>query len=303
MLEGRTCLIALVVVTSGFGQSKADDQPKLDSLDALVGKNVIVQRMPLCTPGTFTTVLSYAAKQAVVVSLKPSNISIPPLSPAVRRRLPPETVAMMDDQRKAMVILVRFEDGATLDTCGPVSPTKLSTYFEIVPGQIPAAANQQTTNPASMSTMVASFPAQQCPVTVTKATSTSGGFRHALADSMTKSTYERAVERASNGGHDPHYLDVRMRNNSAQAVKAIEAIAAYTDKMGDRGAQQPILSQNEKDIPPKGEYKGYAVDTAERWRNGIGEVTVYVTRVRFQDNSFWQDNGSHSCSLTTNVKP
>jgi hypothetical protein len=299
-MSRRACSITLMLAASGFGQSKADDQPKLESLEALVGKIVIAQRIPFCTPGTFTTVFSYAAKQAVVVSLKPSNINIPVLSPSVKRRLPPETVAMMDEQRKAMVILVRFEDGLTLDTCGPVAPSKLSTYFEILPGQMPD--NQPPAATAAMTPSVTAFPAQQCPVSVTKATSTNGGFRHALADSMTKSPYERAAEKASNGGHDPHYLDVRMRNDSTQAVKAIEAFAVYTDKMGDPGARQSILSQNEKDIPAKGEYKGYAVDTAERWRNGIGEVTVYVTRVRFHDNSFWQDNGGHSCSLTTNIK-
>ena len=44
------------------------------------------------------------------------------------------------------------------------------------------------------------------------------------------------------------------------------------------------------------------MDTSESWRNGKGEVNVYVNRVRFEDDSFWQDNGSHSCALTSKIK-
>jgi hypothetical protein len=93
-----------------------------------------------------------------------------------------------------------------------------------------------------------------------------------------------------------------MRNNSQQPVKAIEALAAYSNAMGDEGASQTILSQNDKSIPPGGEYLGYTADVLEQWLNGKGEVTVYVNRVRFEDNTFWQDNGSHSCALTTKIK-
>jgi hypothetical protein len=62
------------------------------------------------------------------------------------------------------------------------------------------------------------------------------------------------------------------------------------------------LTQNNKAIKPDEEYKSYAVDTGARSSNGIGDVTVYVSRVRYEDNTFWQDNGSHSCSLITKIK-
>jgi hypothetical protein len=147
-----------------------------------------------------------------------------------------------------------------------------------------------------------SLPPQQCPVSVIKATSTDGGFRHVLADGLTTSQLERDLEKARNGGHDAHYLDTRMRNDSLKPIKAIEAFVVYSDKMGDQRARQTILSQNDKSVPPKGEYRGYLVDTPESWRNGKGEVTVYVIRVRFEDDTFWQDNGSHSCALTSKIK-
>lgn len=119
---------------------------------------------------------------------------------------------------------------------------------------------------------------------------------------MTKSEFQRAMEKAGNGGADPHYLDVRMRNTSAKPVRAIEAFAVYSDAMGDEGPRSTILSQNDKPIKSGGEYFGYEYDTSTRQSNGIGDVTVYVNRVRYEDNTFWLDNGSHSCSLTTRIK-
>jgi hypothetical protein len=50
-------------------------------------------------------------------------------------RLPPQARAMMEDARRAATILVQFEDGTQLDTCAPVGPSRLSDYFELVPGQ------------------------------------------------------------------------------------------------------------------------------------------------------------------------
>jgi hypothetical protein len=112
---------------------------------------------------------------------------------------------------------------------------------------------------------------------------------------MTKSQLELAIEK-------PHYLDVRMRNGSDKPVRAIEAFAVYANAMGDEGASTTLLTQNNKGIKAGGEYKCYAVDTWERSSNGVGDLTVYVSRVRYEDNTFWQDNGSHSCSLITRIK-
>jgi hypothetical protein len=107
----------------------------------------------------------------------------------------------------------------------------------------------------------------------------------------------------SNGGYDPHYLDMRLRNNSSQSIKAIEGVATYANKTGDTGHIQSFVTQNDKPIPPGAAHNTYMEDTSEQWRNGKGEVTVYVNRVRFEDNTFRQDNGSHSCALTTEIKP
>lgn len=50
----------------------------VSSAKLVVGSQVTAQRWPLCQPGTNTHVLSYAGKQAKVVSIKPSTINIPP---------------------------------------------------------------------------------------------------------------------------------------------------------------------------------------------------------------------------------
>jgi hypothetical protein len=99
-------------------------------------------------------------------------------------------------------------------------PSMLGTYLEVT--------EDKQTSVAASSTVAQTprtVPPQTCLVAVTKATSTDGGFGHGLVDAMTRSEFERAVDRASNGGHDPHYLDIRIRNNSYKPIRAVEAFA------------------------------------------------------------------------------
>src|SRR5271154_7191610 len=114
----------LLVVLPGFGQ---EQQQPIQDLNLLIGKQVTVQRKPLCQPGTYTVVLAYAGKQAKVVSLKPLKVA--PLSKSMMDRLPPQTRATLDDAQKAATILVQFEDGVQLYSCAPVGPSRLSEYF------------------------------------------------------------------------------------------------------------------------------------------------------------------------------
>ena len=96
----------LLLSLAGFGQ---EQQQPIQDLKLLIGKQVTVQRQPLCQPGTYTVVLSYAGKQATVVSMKPSKIT--PLSPGVMAGMPPQARAMMEDAQKAAIILLQSEDG------------------------------------------------------------------------------------------------------------------------------------------------------------------------------------------------
>lgn len=66
----------LVLPSISFGQ----DQPTIQDPAQLVGKEVNVQRMPLCQPGTYTVDRAHAGKRATVVSVKPNTL-MPALSP------------------------------------------------------------------------------------------------------------------------------------------------------------------------------------------------------------------------------
>jgi hypothetical protein len=305
MTKALRFLVPFTLALSSLAQTATVD------LKTLVGRKAVIQRMPFYVPGTYQAIpQTYAGQTVTIIAVKPSTMyaAMPKLSARQMASLPPESRANIENVRNASTFVVQFEDGTKADTGAmPIMPTTLSSYLDLVPDPAADAAaatasvasaitDQRSANPTS-------FPANgACPVAVTKATSTNGGFAHALAEGLTKSEFERAVEKAGAGGNDPHYLDVRMRNGSGKNVRAIEAFVVYADAMGDAGPQTTLLTQNTKDIKPGGEYRGYSVDTSQRSSNGIGDVTVFVSRIRYEDNTFWQDNGSHSCALTTRIK-
>ena len=76
-----------------------------DNLHLLVGKHVVVGRMPLCVPSTYTANLSYAGKLAFVLSFQENN-AFDHLG-ANLNRVPPNLRAMMEDAQKAATIPVR----------------------------------------------------------------------------------------------------------------------------------------------------------------------------------------------------
>lgn len=305
-------LVIMVMFATAFGQDTP--QPILDDLNLLVGKQVVVGRMPLCTPKTFTANLNYSGKTATVVSVKPNTMRKLPSN--MLNRMTPDMRAMMEDAQNGATLLLQFEDGTTLDTCAAIGPKKLAENLELAPGQTitPVATAQPVTAsaagfPPAASNPVASAPQtaatsapQECPVIVTKVTSGDGGFGHAMADGLTTSEFQRQLDQTTHGGHSKHYLDMRMRNNSQKPVAAIESVVVYANKMGDETLRDTLISQNTKPIKPGEEHKSYSMDRAERTQNGAGLVTLYISCVRFEDNTFWQDNGSRSCSLTNQAK-
>ena len=135
-----TIVISVATVTSG---------QQVQDVNQLVGRKVVAQRMPLCEPGTYNTVLTYAGKQATVLSVKPSK-AFPALSQSTLARMRPEARAIVEDQQKAATVLVQFEDGKKLDTCAAIGPARISEYFELAEGQTLAALPAQpksTTGP------------------------------------------------------------------------------------------------------------------------------------------------------------
>jgi hypothetical protein len=214
--------------------------------------------------------------------------------------MPPESRALIEDQRKAATLLFQFEDGTKLDTCAPIGPQRLADGLELLPGQNLQPVAQPTT-PAVPTSTVFTTP-QDCPVTVTKVSSSDGGFGHGLFDAMTTSEFERQMDKTLNGVKSKHYLDMRMRSVSPKNIRAVESVVIYSNAMGDESSSDTLVTQNDKVIKAGQEYKSYFMDRSSQSANGRGDVTIYIQRIRFEDNSFWQDNGSHSCKLTSPIK-
>jgi hypothetical protein len=151
--------VFVMVVTLGTVCIGQEQQSSIEDFNVLVGKQVIVQRIPLCQPGTYNTVLTYAGKQATVVSLKPFKLPYP-ISQAVLNKMTPEARGMIEDQMKAATLLLQFDDGTKLDTCAPIGPSKFSDSFELAPGQtLPASQSVATTpTPAPIPNVVATAP-------------------------------------------------------------------------------------------------------------------------------------------------
>lgn len=119
-------MVLLIISSACFGQ-----QPAVTDLSQLVGKRVIVQRIPLCQPGTFNMVFSYAGKQAKVNSIKPSSY----VSQEQLSKLPESVRAKLQDMQNSATILVQFEDGTSLDSCYAIRPDQVFNYFELAPGE------------------------------------------------------------------------------------------------------------------------------------------------------------------------
>ncbi len=128
----------------------------MQDLNQLVGKKVVIQRMPLCEPGTYNTVTAYAGKTATVISVKPSKMFPFPVSQSTLPRMTPEARAMVQDQQKAATVLVQFEDGKKLDTCAAIGPARISQYLELAEGETVAlpSAQPNTASDSSRATAV-----------------------------------------------------------------------------------------------------------------------------------------------------
>jgi hypothetical protein len=104
-----------------------------DDLNLLVGKKVIVGRMPLCVPNSYTAKLAYAGKPATVVSYTPNAaLAENAVDP---KRFPPNMRAMIDDARHGGKMTFRFEDGTLLDTCGDLKLSQFAANMQLTSGE------------------------------------------------------------------------------------------------------------------------------------------------------------------------
>lgn len=279
--------------------------PIPEDLALLQGKKVVVGRIALCIPNTFQPNLKHAGETATVVEFKPNRT----LDNVQIGRMPANARAMIENIKKGGLLVLQFQDGTKLDTCAPQGSNQLSPNLDLAPGEmIAVSAGSNPTSAASIDSAVFSAPSatqtsakQPCPMAVIKV-SPGNSFGHLLVDVLTTSELQRQIDQVNHGGVQKHYLDVKVRNDSGKPVKAFEFSAAYADRMGDESTATSFVSQNDKSIRAGEVYKAFAMDRDSLMQNGKGEVTVFVGRVRFEDNSQWQDNGSRSCGLKASFR-
>lgn len=287
----------MLPVAMPAAQGPTDAAPGIpDDLKLLTGKKVIVGRIPLCVPNTYSVNMTYGGKLATVVSYAPNAMLV--RNAANLNRFPPNVRATMDDARRGGRLTFRFEDGTVMDTCGDLMLSQLAPNMQLAPGETMALPATPSGAPAAAGPAA---PPQQCPLAVT-GLSSGLSFGHALIDALATSELQRQIDTAQNGGAGKNYLDVRLRNDSPKAIRAFEYAAIYRNNMGDEMASGTYVSQNTQPIKAGALTRSYTMDRAERSQAGTGDVKVYISRIRFDDDTMWEDNGSHSCFKTVTSK-
>ena len=269
------------------------DQPLVD-LKLLIGKQVTVGRMPLCSPGTYSPDLAHLGKQATVVDFRP-NTKINPAALSLNR-LPPLLRSQMIDAARGGRVIFKFDDGQTLDTCADLMQSQIVDGVTLAKGDSIASLAAQRKEPEQH------IAEQMCPVIIIKASSSGANFGHMLVDNMVNSEFQRQLDQTMHGGVGKHYLDVAARNASEKPIVGLEFSAVYQNKLGDEVGSTSFIPQNARAIAPSAEVKSSIMDRNLAAQSGVGGVKVYVLRVKFQSGESWADNGSHSCSLEGTVK-
>jgi hypothetical protein len=140
-----------IAIALAFG---AQQPQTIRALEDLAGKQVVAREARLCRPDTNIEMPSYAGKTGRVISVKSANRTR--LSEDYLNGLSPQARAMMVDQQKAATIIVQFDDGVELDTCGPVTRMTVSEHFDINPGGESSAGAVSSEDPLSGSKLAPS---------------------------------------------------------------------------------------------------------------------------------------------------
>lgn len=309
MSKGSLTVIALAAVglsmlANGivFAQSSLTEGSSVD-WKQLVGKEVKVGRLPLCTPHTYSADLSRAGQMATIIDFQPSEIVF---SDSMARRLPSNLQKTMEDAAHGGMVTFSFNDGTKLDTCGKLLQSQLTSEIDLkTGGNLPLVKPEQLLSPPNASSATvreASSKPESCPVRISRVASSGSNFGHMLIDQLTTSEFERQVDQVAHEGASKHYLDIKLINSSDKFIDGIELIAVYKNKLGDEISSQTIVPQNTKAVAPGKDVTAFAMDRSEVQQSGIGSVSVYVSRVKFASGELWQDNGSHGCISLGMVK-
>jgi hypothetical protein len=131
-LEKQYCSAPATTTSPTASEATAQAATQAIDLAQLAGKRVKVLRIPLCQPGTYTVDLTYAGKQATVLSVNKQTMATP-VSSNILDRMPPAARATLEDLYASVTLVLQFDDGTKLDTCAPIGPRKIGDSVELLP--------------------------------------------------------------------------------------------------------------------------------------------------------------------------
>jgi hypothetical protein len=264
----------ILFVATGFGQTTIQD------LSSLVGKQVVVQRTALCQPGTFNAVLTYAGKTATVQTVTPKVM--PKMPSGAMNRIPEGQMRELLEGKGA-IILFKFEDGTELDSCAAITPSTLSDFIALVPGQTLEPAPRPTTpNPPPTQP-------QDCPVSIANLT-TGNSFKASMLVSMESQGNSRSIGKS--------FLTVKYQNDSNKEVTGIRFRVSYFNSVQEIQHVSDVITPTGAKLKPK---KSFSVVQPDWVFVGTEKMQLagWVDKVVFADGTSWSDGGTHACKATS----
>ena len=264
----------ILFVATGFGQTTIQD------LGSLVGKHVVVQRTGLCQPGTFNAVLTYAGKTATVLAVTPKKM--PQIPPSAMSRIPQGQMRELLEGKGA-IFLLKFEDGTELDSCAAITPSTMSDFVALVPGQTLESAPKPTVpNPSPTQP-------QECPVSITNLTS-GNSFKASMLVSMESQGNSPSIGKS--------FLTVKYQNNSNKEVTGIRFRVSYFNSVQEVQHVSDVITPTGAKLKPK---KSFSVVQPDWVYVGTEKMKLsgWVDKVVFVDGTSWTDNGSEGCAAAS----
>lgn len=282
--------LLLVVLVAALAQA----QTPVTDMKTLVGRRAVVQRMPFYQPGTYQQIpQTYAGQTATIIEVKPSTMfaMMPTLTASQMASLPPQSQQAIENTKTASTIVIQFADGTKADTGAmPVMASNLPSYLEVIGDPVassPAAVASVAaiaTNPRASPVQGQASTKQTCPIQLTKVKYAGMGVS-ILAGMAQDLTGIRA---------DMPIAQVQYTNQSDIEVAGIRFNIQYFDAVDSPIYDQSIVVQ--KKLKPGKSFGALA----QAWLGTPNtRLLAYVERVKFKDNTIWNDDGSHSCAVET----
>lgn len=268
---GLMILLCMTAITS-----KAQT---VQDLGSLVGKEVVVQRTGLCQPGTYNAVLTYAGKTATVLAVTPKHM--PQLSQSIINRMPQGQGRELLEGKGA-IILLKFEDGTELDSCAAITPSTMSNFIALVPGQTPEPT------PAPTPTTSTTQP-QECPVSIVSLTS-GDSFKASMVMSLESNGKDRSIGKS--------VLMVKYQNDSNKEVTGIRFRVSYYNSVQEVQHVSDLTTPTGAKLKPKKSFSTFQPDWISVGTEKM-HLAGWVDKVAFADGTTWSDDGTHACKATS----